>query len=172
MGTGNETLSGWVNFDALWSYDPGETMFFGTYLNGSPAFHNGLSITNLAKFHTRMDNADWNSYTSPDSPVISAGTWYYVVSTFNSGVISLYLNGSLVGSTTQTFARSDGPLFFNRVGDGLWGSRFSDIRMDELRISNAARPAGWVATEYNNQNSPSTFYSVGGQQIGSAGARR
>src|SRR5439155_23286991 len=127
-------------------------LFFGTYLSGAPVYQNGIEITNLAKFHARMDSSDWNSYTTPDSSAVSAGTWYYVVSTYNAGVISLYVNGSLVGTTTQTFTRSDGALFFNRVGDGAQGGRYSDIRMDELRISNAARSAGWISTEYNNQN--------------------
>jgi hypothetical protein len=33
--------------------------------------------------------------------------------------------------------------------------------LDEVRISSVARSAGWIATEYANQHSPSTFYSVG-----------
>ena len=33
--------------------------------------------------------------------------------------------------------------------------------LDEARISNMARSADWIATEYNNQNSSSTFYNVG-----------
>jgi len=32
--------------------------------------------------------------------------------------------------------------------------------IDEVRISNSARPADWIATEYNNQNSPATFYTI------------
>src|SRR5437899_967627 len=32
--------------------------------------------------------------------------------------------------------------------------------MDEVRVSNAARSAGWISTSYNNQNSPATFFSV------------
>ena len=35
-----------------------------------------------------------------------------------------------------------------------------DGTIDEVRVSNSIRSAGWVLTEYNNQNSPSTFYSV------------
>jgi RHS repeat-associated protein len=31
-----------------------------------------------------------------------------------------------------------------------------------MRVSNTARSADWVATEYNNQNSPATFYSISG----------
>jgi hypothetical protein len=35
--------------------------------------------------------------------------------------------------------------------------------IDEVRLSNIARPAGWIATEYKNQNSPATFYAVGSE---------
>ena len=37
--------------------------------------------------------------------------------------------------------------------------------IDECRISNSVRSADWIATEYNNQNSPSTFYSYGGENV-------
>ena len=34
---------------------------------------------------------------------------------------------------------------------------------DEIRISNVIRSADWIATEYNNQGSPSTFYALGSE---------
>jgi hypothetical protein len=37
-------------------------------------------------------------------------------------------------------------------------------KIDELRISNIARSVDWIMTEFRNQNSPSTFYSVGGEE--------
>ena len=33
--------------------------------------------------------------------------------------------------------------------------------VDEVRVSQIARSADWIATEYNNEYSPSTFYSLG-----------
>ena len=33
--------------------------------------------------------------------------------------------------------------------------------MDEIRVANAAKSGDWVATEYNNQSSPSTFLTLG-----------
>ena len=39
--------------------------------------------------------------------------------------------------------------------------------VDEARISNVARSADWVMTEYNNQSSPSTFYTLGAENAGS-----
>jgi hypothetical protein len=35
--------------------------------------------------------------------------------------------------------------------------------IDELRISSGERGADWILAEYNNQNSPSTFYTVGSE---------
>jgi len=36
--------------------------------------------------------------------------------------------------------------------------------LDEVRVSNVVRTADWIATEYNNQNSPATFYSLSPEQ--------
>ncbi|HEX6836430.1 MAG TPA: hypothetical protein VF334_07635, partial [Polyangia bacterium] len=36
--------------------------------------------------------------------------------------------------------------------------------IDELRIATVARTPGWIATEYANQSSPSTFYAVGAEE--------
>ena len=37
--------------------------------------------------------------------------------------------------------------------------------LDEVRISNIVRSAAWISTEYNNQSSPSTFYSVSSDRV-------
>src|SRR3972149_1772969 len=44
-----------------------------------------------------------------------------------------------------------------------WGGE-----IDEVRISDVARSAGWIATEHNNHISPAaspTFYTVGSQEL-------
>jgi hypothetical protein len=51
--------------------------------------------------------------------------------------------------------------YFWRFGGGGY---FYHGLIDELRISNTVRSAGWIATEYNNQSSPSTFLSEGSQE--------
>ncbi|MGI9118223.1 MAG: fibronectin type III domain-containing protein, partial [Minisyncoccia bacterium] len=37
---------------------------------------------------------------------------------------------------------------------------YSKSDIDEVRFSSAVRTADWIKTEYNNQDSPSTFYSI------------
>jgi len=45
------------------------------------------------------------------------------------------------------------------------GNNAYDGTIDELRIATTARSAEWVATEYANQSSPSTFYAVGPELV-------
>ncbi len=92
--------------------------------------------------------------------------WYHVVYTFSDSGNShqLYRNGIQVNSGTNNASITD-------TTTVMWIGRHSQFdfgtfagTLDEVRISNTARSAGWVATEYNNQSSPSTFYALGAQE--------
>jgi hypothetical protein len=53
-----------------------------------------------------------------------------------------------------------------RIGNGCGTASFiltSGAMVDEARVSNIARSADWISAEYNNQNSPNTFYTISGQ---------
>lgn len=88
--------------------------------------------------------------------------WNYVVVTFNSGSLNLYVNGSNVGSWSGvTLATTTGTEYFGQRGDNV---EYYIGSMDEVRLSNTALSTGWLTTDYNNINSPSTFTSVGATQ--------
>jgi hypothetical protein len=36
--------------------------------------------------------------------------------------------------------------------------------IDEVRVSNIARSAAWILTEYNNQLNPTAFYTIGPEE--------
>ena len=94
---------------------------------------------------------------------------YYVgVADHVADVISLYKNGSLgaSNSTTVSFRAGSNLLLIGQQSVGL--SRILDGIADEMRISKTANSATWIETEYNNQNSYSTFYSVAAVGGGSA----
>jgi Concanavalin A-like lectin/glucanases superfamily/zinc-ribbon domain len=91
--------------------------------------------------------------------------------TNNNGVaaitsqFTLYVDGVAVSNPqTRTIGSDTSPL----TGSGgmvigyhqAWNT-YSLGSMDEVRISNTVRPSGWITTEYNNQVSPSTFYTLG-----------
>ncbi len=97
---------------------------------------------------------------------LTPGNWYYAAVTIDwaEDDAYLYLNGGVDDSevNTWTWARVDGAsevAIGKRIDDSPY--QWFDGIIDEVRISTTARSADWIATCYNNQDSPSTFYSVG-----------
>lgn len=100
------------------------------------------------------------------------GQWYHVALVYNSSSTSnnpsIYVNGTAQsvayydGTTIPSGAvTSDASSDWIAADRSLDFARTYDGSMDEIRISNVSRPAAWISTEYNNQNSPATFYTVG-----------
>ncbi len=76
-----------------------------------------------------------------------------------SGGYAAYLNGSLTGQTASGSLGSGNTITLGYRPDQPgqpWNGN-----LDEIRVSNIARSADWIAAEYNNQKNPSTFYSIG-----------
>jgi hypothetical protein len=69
-----------------------------------------------------------------------------------STVVDTPAVGNVVSDTSDTF----------RIGANSSMSRAFAGVIDEVRVSNVMRSAAWIATEYNNQSSPSTFFTLGG----------
>lgn len=95
-------------------------------------------------------------------------TWHHAVITLKNTTlkdVDLYVDGSLVAWTTENV-----PTYWTQLANTanwLWGGnpdrltrQFEGI-FDEIRVSDVRRSTGWIQTEYNNQNSPYTFYDIG-----------
>lgn len=84
-------------------------------------------------------------------------TWKHLVFSYNAGTgqITLIENGS-AGTATATTMYT----LYHLVGISAATNRAPDGLVDEMRISTSTLSSGWALTEYNNQNSPSTFYSA------------
>lgn len=90
--------------------------------------------------------------------------WHYCVAYYDGAYVKVYVDG-ILGSTVGEIT---GPLSWTSskhldVGRDNLGN-FFDGTIDEVRISNVARSENWINTSFNNQNDPSTFYSVGSQE--------
>lgn len=90
----------------------------------------------------------------------SLNTWYLIHVRRASGTSYLYVNGAFDRSAANT-VDTDSTDSLDFGYDGLNG-RYLPAVLDEFRVSNSARGADWIATEYRNQSSPSQFYSYGG----------
>src|SRR5580698_9418055 len=152
-GNGAYTISGWMNptqnthRSKLLSYGnsgTAEGTFFGIDQN------NNITIDHFS-----------DDYTS--STAIPNGSWSYLTVTFNGTTDTVYRNGALafshvpVGPLQVTLDACTIGSYIDGVNDIMLGS------LDEIRVSNAVRSADWIATEYNNQSSPATFYTLGSE---------
>jgi len=97
-----------------------------------------------------------------DTPALQAAQWYHVVGVYDGLQIRLYINGTQAGtpkSITGMIASTDVPCYIGR-----YTTPYMNGTIDEVRISSTSRSASWVSTEYNNQHSPSTFYTFGSEE--------
>ncbi len=88
----------------------------------------------------------------------SANTWHYYVYTYDGTTSRYYIDGAEVDNSTvapQTAMPSEGD--FGRYNNG----EYLNGRLDEPRFSMSTKSAGWILTEYSNQNDPANFISLG-----------
>jgi len=93
---------------------------------------------------------------------ISMNQWYYVVLTYDGSTVRFYVNAG-----TPLSKVCGAPLWPTEgmyLGDRSAGNRQFHGILDEVRFSNVARAADWIGTMYNNENNPSSFYSVGSEE--------
>jgi hypothetical protein len=96
---------------------------------------------------------------------VPLNTWSHVVYTWNQAANSqvVYVNGAAVDTVSTAFAPYSPVSNFWLGTDPANPSYSFAGLMDEVRFSNTNRSAGWVATEYANQSSPSTFAAWGAE---------
>ena len=158
------TVSGWVNLDGT-----GIGRFISKEVgsDGTPIVwmvgHNGTKIHCIIT----TDGASGAQTEIDAGPALTVGTWHYVVMvwdpTLPSGQLRVYIDGTLYTSadnTGSTFTDSDLDAYLASAP----GSRYFNGQLDELRVESTARSANWIQTEYNNQNDPASFLSVGTEE--------
>jgi hypothetical protein len=117
------------------------------------------------------------SYDLHTNAVLTVNTWYHVVGTYNGSWMAVFINGQ---ADANLMAKSDAILPSNVGEKDVWigqGDMPQDVawssewvgKLDEVRISKIGRTDSWIATEYNNENSPATFYSVGSEEASPCG---
>ena len=104
-----------------------------------------------------------SAYYAESNSAYTDSNWHYLVGV-KSTTNYLYVDGVQQASTfTQSITDSGGNFDIGRAYSNYNGYWWLG-QIDEVRISNIARSDVWIQTQYNNQNAPASFFSVGSEE--------
>ncbi|UCH88964.1 MAG: DUF2341 domain-containing protein [Thermoplasmata archaeon] len=156
--SGNQiTLESWIFFPG---YNPSHYIGIMSHSGWSEGYRLIFRDTGNALYLHLPEDESWLG----SAQDVSTNTWAHVVGVYDGSNMKLYIDGA---EDVNTQAKSNNVEtstneFWIGHGDNVvgqpWSFPFIGI-IDELRVSNVARSADWIATEYNNQNSPGTFFT-------------
>ncbi|SMO96197.1 DUF2341 domain-containing protein [Gracilimonas mengyeensis] len=169
-GVGDFTFSGWVQLDRAntnW-----ERVFdFGRNTNINFFFTPSVGTNSPSETRVRITG---NGNSGEQGAIISnstldIGQWVHWAIVLDDGANTLivYRNGSLYGTAnnvtlTPNSIENSNSNYFGRSNYGA--DDYIDAKFDEFRLASSTFSSGWIATEFNNQNNPSSFYTVSNQQ--------
>lgn len=156
------TISAWYNLDTL----TGDGAIFSIEDSSDDLIlwynESGNTNSQAVTFNSGNTSDQGNRIDGPTDAV--ASTWEMTTAVRDGTTRSIYKNGSFDGSSTGDTANipsgSD-----TRIG--AWATTPNmdfDGKLSGVRVANVARVSGWISTEYNNQNDPSSFYSSGPEE--------
>ncbi|MFW9940734.1 MAG: DUF2341 domain-containing protein [Candidatus Thorarchaeota archaeon] len=164
FGTGSFTISFWLNITTDSGYyqlpiHKGAT----TYTDIGYDFETNTDASSLS--FRICDNSE-NVEESPHLDISAdIGNWIYLTGVVDraSNRIRIFKNGLQEGSGTDITGigniNSDNPLLAPNSDYALYGL------LDEIRICSIQRSAGWIATEYSNQDDPESFYILSSELV-------
>lgn len=158
---GAKTFSFWIKkATGGTAYQPIFDNQLGTGSNSGWAFFINQTNGSVYPYGTQAGSGAIVGY--DDTTDICDNTWHYVAWTWDGTTGTdkcvLYLDGTSSSTRTAGLVETLSPettlaLGHNNVSTYLDGS------LEEFRVTSNEQTADWIATEYNNQSSPSTFYS-------------
>ena len=162
LNTNDFTFSCWFKTDAVSNY---QTIFNKKPSGGGVAGFGAVYVNPTSQLTFYFKGATGVQGGGTTTATVNANSWYsfHLTCDVANDEVKIYLNGSLVSTISvdagSTLANGHHQYFgsFNTSSHPFNGV------LDEMRIALTDFSADWIATEYNNQNSPSTFYSVGSQ---------
>jgi len=125
------------------------------------------STNHIIRFVATKGTSGTGNFAFNSTGNINDSDWHYIVATWTGDTTvngaKIYLDGSADGSGTALANETSAPSYNLQIGAYGNNSGPANGLEDEVRISDVVRTADYVTTTYNNQNSPSTFYSVGAE---------
>ncbi|MFW9902117.1 MAG: DUF2341 domain-containing protein, partial [Candidatus Thorarchaeota archaeon] len=163
------TVEAWINPNVDNKWMTIVSKMAGSWGSGSMSYIDlYVAVNDWGTFDIGLANPS-DSYDEWQSSVyFSTGTWQHFVFTYQSStsIGRIYVNGAYMAQHNfgiGTLGTNANPFYigFNRG----WTGEVWDGLIDEVRISSIPRSSGWIYTEYQNQNDPSSFYSIESEQL-------
>lgn len=149
-GTSDKTVSFWAQSPVSFANATASVMSYGVY-----------TTNELVTVAVYVAGNYWyiSQYgASVNGPAtVTTNTWYYVVVIITGSTYTVYVNNVANSGTMGTNTTLNGLLYIGR--DSFSSLDAWNGLIDEMRISNVAKSADWLTTEYNNQNSPGNIGS-------------
>jgi hypothetical protein len=161
-GAGPHTISAWINQRATTSNDCIMQLGNGT-LNEARWFHSRYNTSTMAVgFYT-------NDFVTVDEDII-ADNWVLVTWVFEGAnrVSRIYVDGELEAGPFTHNAGINTAGTAGSIGNAAaaFGTNMGiNATLDEVRITNVARNANWIAAEALNQTTPAASYSISAEQV-------
>lgn len=160
--TTNGTYETWINLDVTGGFQfvlekgQEDDDNYSIYINSS---------SNPVFFY--RDTTASNRDITDTSTTLTAGTWYHIAVVLDdtNNTLGMYVNGALTTSRTEnsTPMTATGGV---RLGAEYFGGGITahmNGKLDEVRISNAARSSEWMEANYKSQNNQ--MNSFGSEEI-------
>ena len=165
--TGPITMSAWVKATAFPPYGGVSTIVDKGFDGTREAYYLRLrqDASGVGLDAGSFDAPSWSDF-SAVWPVVNwnVGEWRHVTGVYDSlGFWRVYFDGVEKAARAQANGAfsSTKNVFIGAADISGSVSRFFSGAIDEVRISNIARGADWIATEYNNQSDPAAFLTLG-----------
>jgi hypothetical protein len=159
------TFSAWVYPRSMGGQSDGRIVH-----KGSIAARKQLQISSggLNDFALYVDRATAVADAEGADNSATLNQWQYVCGTYDAlNGPRIYRNGVEIAYRSRTVGSGstvDESAFNFYIGNRPGQDKGWDGDLDEVRVSNVVRSTGWMATEYNNQNSPASFFALGVEQ--------
>ncbi len=151
------TVEAWVNLQSL----PSSNALVAGFVNGLGNGTYDRDIIINSSGHAEFEVNSGGQKTTPATSALGTGTWAFLVGTADGSHANIYLNGSLAGNVSAGYSSYNYTVPDIFIGGASSAYTYLKANIDEVRVSSIARSADWIATEYNNQSSPSAFYTIG-----------
>ena len=126
---------------------------------GPYGFETDGSSDTIYDFKVSSNSTD---YYATNTTSLANLTWYYITGTYDGSNLKIYVNGNVEDTTAASFTIGNYDSTNGLgIGDSYSPSSNFNGYIDEVHVSSVARSSDWIKTEYNNQNSPGTFMTLG-----------